>query len=148
MWWRDFLRRYSFNEIWIGVNDIITEWNFMNMFSERVNYTNWASYEPNNYCYFKVYRNDIYSYIYYDNCDCVRIRSGEWYDTPCSFTFPALCSQRYNIGKCSECQFEEALMVNKSPHMIYKNKINVIFLVINFFFMAKTYKKLWFSGRK
>lgn len=113
----------------------------MNMFSERVTYTNWARYEPNNY-----YWNGIYRYIDYDHC--VRIRSGEWYDTPCSFTLPALCSQRYNIGKCSECRFKEAVMVNKSPHMIYQNKFNVIFLVIYFYFIAKTYKRLWFGGRK
>lgn len=91
---------------------MITEGNFMNMFSEKVTYTNWARYEPNIY-----YWNDSYRYIDYDNCDCVRIRSGEWYDTPCSFTFPALCSKRYNIGKCSECQFKEAVMVNKSPQI-------------------------------
>lgn len=88
--------------IWIGVNDMNEEGNFVNMLNETVNYTNWASGEPNNAI-------SLY-YGLRNGCDCVMITSGKWYDTPCSL-FPshlALCSQRYNItlttGKCSECQ--------------------------------------------
>lgn len=73
---------------------------FMNMLNEPVNYTNWASGEPNkcNHSYWSAYLN----------CDCVMIKSGEWYDKPCSRFLPALCSQRYDFGKSSECQLKEA----------------------------------------
>lgn len=84
--------------IWIGVNDMNEEGNFLNMLNETVNYTNWASGEPNNA--FRI------SGKLYDDCDCVGMNLGKWYDAPCSLTYMyhALCSQRYNIGKCSECQ--------------------------------------------
>lgn len=80
--------------IWIGVNDMNEEGNFLNMLNETVNYTNWASGEPNN------------AFRISDDCDCVGMILGKWYEAPCSLTYmyPALCSQRYNIGKCSECQ--------------------------------------------
>ncbi|XP_052676660.1 uncharacterized protein LOC128158029 isoform X2 [Crassostrea angulata] len=82
--------------IWIGVNDMNEEGNFENMLNETVNYTNWASGEPNNaislYCGLR------------NGCDCVMIISGKWYDTPCSLflSYPALCSQRYNITLTTE----------------------------------------------
>lgn len=88
--------------IWIGVNDMNEEGNFVNMLNETVNYTNWAPDEPNNAIPF--------DFGLWNDCDCVLIKSGKWYDTPCSLfpSYPALCSQRYNItlttGKCSECQ--------------------------------------------
>lgn len=87
--------------IWIGVNDRNEEGNFVNMVNEAVNYTNWAPGEPNNTI-------SLNCKPWYD-CDCVMIKSGKWYGTPCSLfpSYPALCSQRYNItlttGKCSEC---------------------------------------------
>lgn len=70
------------------------EGNFVNMLNETVDYTNWASGELNNAI----------------SLNCVMIKSGKWYGTPCSVHYwsYALCSQRYNItlttGKCSECQ--------------------------------------------
>lgn len=88
--------------IWIGVNDMNEEGNFVNMLNETVNYTNWAPDEPNNAIPF--------DFGLWNDSDCVMIKSGKWNDTPCSrfYSYPALCSQRYNItlttGKCSECQ--------------------------------------------
>lgn len=68
------------------------------MLIETVNYTNWAPGEPNNAIPFDI--------GLWKDCDCVMIKSGKWYDTSCSlfYSYHALCSQRYNIGKCSECQ--------------------------------------------
>lgn len=72
------------------------------MLNETVNYTNWAPDEPNNAIPF--------DFGLWNDSDCVMIKSGKWNDTPCSlfYSYPALCSQRYNItlttGKCSECQ--------------------------------------------
>lgn len=87
---------YNNSWIWIGVNDINEEGKFVNMLNERINYTNWAKNEPKSY--FKIYK-----------CDCVRIVLGTGYfATPCSISVYALCSQRYDIGKYSECQWKEA----------------------------------------
>lgn len=85
--------------IWIGVNDMNNEGYFVNMLNETVNYTNWASDEPNDYL-------KLISEPHYGG-DCVEIESGKWFDTLCSVTFPALCSQSHFIGKCSVFKFKE-----------------------------------------
>lgn len=92
---------YQKSWIWIGVNDINEEGKFVNMLNETVNYTNWAKNEPKSYV-------EIHPETY--KCDCVRIVLGTGYfATPCSFRISfALCSQRYDIGKYSECQWKEA----------------------------------------
>lgn len=94
---------YQNNRIWIGVNDINEEGNFVNMLNETVNITNWATGEPKN-------NVEINQKIY--KCDCVIIVLGTglgYYATPCSFYYVcALCSQRYDIGKYSVCQWKEA----------------------------------------
>lgn len=92
---------YQNSWIWIGVNDLNEEGKFVNMLNETVNYTNWAKNEPKSYV-------EIHQEIY--KCDCVGIVFGTWYfATPCSFLYLfALCSQRYDIGKYSECQWKEA----------------------------------------
>lgn len=92
---------YQNSWIWIGVNDINEEGNFVNMLNETVNITNWATGEPKN-------NVEIDQKTY--KCDCVRIVLGTgYYARPCSFRISfALCSQRYDIGKYSECQWKEA----------------------------------------
>lgn len=83
---RKWLENKQNHWIWIGVNDRNEEGNFVNMLNETLNYTNWASGEPNN-----ALQN------YWE--DCVMINLGKWYETSCSLLNHALCSQRYNIGK-------------------------------------------------
>lgn len=79
----------SDTDIWIGVNDIKEESNFVNMLNEAVSYKKWQLGEPNN--------ED--PNIKDDDGDCVRISSGGfWRDASCSNTFHALCSQRQIIG--------------------------------------------------
>lgn len=98
---RRWFEAYQNSWIWIGVNDINEEGKFVNMLNEAVNYTNWAKNEPKSYV-------EIHQEI--NKCDCVGIVLGTWYlTTPCSFRYLfALCSQRYEIGKYSECQWKEA----------------------------------------
>lgn len=80
-------------DIWIGVNDIEKEDNFVNMLNKTVSYTNWDSgkNEPDNY-YSQFDDED-------DEGDCVRISwRGLWRNASCSNTYHALCSQRQTIG--------------------------------------------------
>uniref|UniRef100_A0A8W8M1W3 C-type lectin domain-containing protein n=1 Tax=Magallana gigas TaxID=29159 RepID=A0A8W8M1W3_MAGGI len=77
---------FWYPHIWIGVNDIEKENNFVNMLNEAVIYTKWNSSEPNNVD--QHFNNDS---------DCVKISSGFWHDASCSNTFPALCSKGQTI---------------------------------------------------
>lgn len=98
-WLLSSMYMYQNSWIWIGVNDINEEGNFVNMLNETVNITNWATGEPKN-------NIEIDQKTY--KCDCVRIVLGTgYYATPCSIHLYALCSQRYDIGKYSECQLKE-----------------------------------------
>lgn len=94
---RIWLVSYQITRIWIGVNDMNEEGEIVNMLNETVNYTNWERSEPK--------KKNLAIQELYHKCDCVRITLGkEYYATSCSFFLPALCSQRYDIGKYSECQ--------------------------------------------
>lgn len=124
-------RRFVSNQdwIWIGVNDINEDGKFVNMLNETVNYTNWAEDEPKNYVEF---HQEIYK------CDCVRIELGTGYfATPCSsYLMYALCSQRYDIGKYSDCQLKETGWLTNHPSNLSRQTIS-IFLIVNYYSLKK-----------
>lgn len=106
----------NYSDIWIGVNYNKTEKKCVNMLNEAVSYTSGNLNGPDNSNHGS--NDDIY---------CVRISSdGIWHAKSCSKTFPALCSQRHTIGKCSECQFKEARWLTNHPSDLPKQIENHI----------------------
>lgn len=89
------------------------EGNFVNMLNEKVNYTNWDLQwnDP----------NDKDNKWYYGGSDCVSIIIGLWRDGWCSKFLPALCSLRYNPGKCSKCQFKKTGWITNLPKIFEYN---------------------------
>lgn len=115
-------------QFWIGVNDINEEGTFVNMLNETVSYINWALNEPK-----KISSNRE---LYYE-CNCVAGHAAWntllYYAIPCSSLLHALCSQRYNFGKSSECQLKEAgSLTNHLSHLSKQTKKHI------------TYRKLLF----
>lgn len=127
--WFQFYQDYW---ILIGVNDINEEGKFVNMLNKTVNYTNWATNEPQSYVKIDL---EIYK------CDCVMIALGRGYfATPCSFRYSfALCSQRYNIGKYLDCQLKEtSWLINHPSNLSRQTKTHIPYR--NLLFIEKSRK--------
>ena len=72
--------------VWIGLDDIVTEGDYMWTDGSPLAYTNWRNNEPNNFG---------------GNEDCVEFRMGlGWNDHSCDRLFTSVCEKEYIAETC------------------------------------------------
>ncbi|XP_025098997.1 brevican core protein-like isoform X2 [Pomacea canaliculata] len=75
----DFMKKRRGQYIWMGINDIIQEGQWIYLTSHKpLSYSNWAHNEPDN----KLYGSE--------GC-ALLLPHGLWYDMPCRFGYNAVC---------------------------------------------------------